>query len=387
MTRTPFTLAAGLALAALTACGASSTNASAPDAALARDAEDTGGAAGAGGALPGGTDAAAPQPGGTPTGGAPSPDEMPDASPTSTDADAGAPLEDAGPPPPDPRADTLIGEAAAAICDALFRCCESTSLNAYFDAYAHNERLAEFADRLPPQATPTPESCPGLVEGMLTVVPLGAWTDAVRAGRARIVPERADACVAALRGAACGGALAAALYDPTCFWLGAPVGGDQQRTVFERFQSTGDTCAPLTDGFGGLFYGTCNPNTDYCCFGEGDDCGFPEEAGGVGLCRPAGDVGDDCSQVPVHLCRTGLDCGDDNRCHAPATTPLAAGDPCVDASFNLLGLCVDTYCDFFESRTCLPRKSDGEPCSGPEECVALSCVDGLCAPSTFCVGP
>jgi hypothetical protein len=364
-------------------------------------AEDTadatagsGGTAAAGGtAGSGGTGAAS---GGTPSGGTPTdaapapatdaPDaaSLTDAGATSNDAAESPP--DAAPAGPDPRAATLIAEASQAICGALFRCCDAPSLEDYFAPYAANERLADFVARLPPAAAVDAATCPALVAEMLTVVPLGAWIDAVVQGKAAIVGAQADACLAALNDAACGEPVAAALFDSTCFWLNPPLGGPLQRSVFDRAQRTGDACIPLADGFGGLFYGTCNPNTDFCCFGEPESCGFPDDPTTLGTCTPAGDVGAACSQVPVRLCRTGLECGDDNVCHAPAEAPLSVGEPCVDASFTLLGLCVDSYCDFFESRTCLARKADGEDCTGPEECTALSCVDGRCAPTTFCTG-
>jgi len=304
----------------------------------------------------------------------------------STRPDAASAMPDAESAAPDPRADTLIAEAAEAICGALLRCCDASDLITYFRAYGANERLSDFVGRLPPEAEIDAATCPALVGEMLAVVPLGSWVDAVVQGRARIVAERVDACLRVLDEAACGAPTLSALFDSTCFWLNPPVGGDEQRTIFARDQQSGDTCQGISDGFGGLFYGTCNPHTDYCCFGTADDCGFPDGADALGTCAPAGDLGAACSQVPVRLCRTGLDCGDDNLCHAPADAPLGIGDPCVDASFNLLGLCMDAYCDFFESRTCLPRKADGEACGGPEECVGLSCVEGVCGPTFLCNG-
>lgn len=175
--------------------------------------------------------------------------------------DAGpAPGPDAAPPGPDPRLATLIDEAAAAVCGALFRCCDDGSVNRYFEPYVYNEALEDFVPRLPPRAEVTAETCPALVAEMLTVVPLGRWVDAAERGLVELVPARVDACLDALGTAACGEGVTTALFDATCFWLNPPAGGDEQRTIFARTATEGGACLPLNDGFGGVFFGTCDPD-------------------------------------------------------------------------------------------------------------------------------
>lgn len=315
----------------------------------------------------------------------PEPDPGDDAGPT-PGPDAAGPVPDAAAPGPDPRLATLIDEAAAAVCGALFRCCDDGSVNRYFEPYVYNEALEDFVPRLPPRAEVTAETCPGLVAEMLTVVPLGRWVDAAERGLVELVPARVDACLDALASAACGEGVSTALFDAACFWLNPPAGGDEQRTIFARTATEGAACRPLNDGFGGVFFGTCDPELAFCCHGEPGACDFPDGPESEGICRPAGAIGDACSQLPVQLCRTGLECGDDGLCRAPVHTPLSVGDPCIDERFNLLGDCVDSYCDVFESSRCVPRRADGEACMGPDECLSFACLEGVCADPQFCQG-
>jgi hypothetical protein len=295
-------------------------------------------------------------------------------------------VADAGPPVPDPTLETLLPDAATAICGALFRCCDGDSLARYFEPYARNEALLDFAPRLPPVASVTAETCPGLVAEMLTIVPLGTWRDAAADGLVRVVPAAVAACLASLETATCGDAVTAALFDATCFWLNPPLGGEEQRRIFERTASAGAACRPLNDGFGGVFFGTCDPHSAFCCHGEAGACDFPDGPAAEGVCQPASAEGEACSQLPVQLCRTGLECGDDGRCQAPDHTPLQPGEACIDDRFNLLGDCVDSFCDVFGTSRCTPRRADGEACAGPDECLSGACRDDVCGPPDFCDG-
>jgi hypothetical protein len=315
-----------------------------------------------------------------------SPDLGPDADPA-TGRDASLPDPDLGTPGPDPRLATLIPDAAAAVCGALFRCCDTESVVRYFEPYTLNDALAEFAPRLPPLAELSAEACPAVVADMLTVMPFGGWVEAALAGYVRLVPQAFDACLEALETAACGDDVTAALFDSTCFWIAPPSGGEEQRTLFARTGVEGTPCRSLNDGFGGVFFGTCDPDVAFCCYGEAGACDFPEGASSEGTCRTAGAEGDACNQFPLQLCRTGLDCAEDGVCRAPAQAPLAAGDPCIDERFNLLGECVDAYCDVFDTSRCVPRRADGEACRGADECLSRACLEGACGDPRFCESP
>ena len=65
-------------------------------------------------------------------------------------------------------------------------------------------------------------------------------------------------CVAALDGA-CGAPARAALFDSTCFGFAPPAGGDAQRRMVHRVAGVGAGCAPVRDGVGAAFFGTCDP--------------------------------------------------------------------------------------------------------------------------------
>lgn len=299
--------------------------------------------------------------------------------------DASGPVADLGPVGPDPRLDTLIADAAAAVCGALFRCCDDGSVTTYFEPYLLNEALEDFHPRLPPGAPLTAEACPTLVAEMLTVVPLGRWVAAAEAGYVQLVPAAVDACLDALGTAACGDDVTSALLDSSCFWLNPPVGGSEQRTIFARTATEG-ACRSLNDGFGGVFFGTCDPELAFCCLPGPEGCGFPDGSGSEGVCQPAAAEGQACSQIPVQLCRTGLECGDDGICRQPVTTALAVGEPCVDDRFNLLGECIDSFCDLFGTSVCVARRAVGERCMGADECLSLACLDGICGDLRFCEG-
>lgn len=290
---------------------------------------------------------------------------------------ADSPAPGAEPPPAAPGFDVV--EVADALCSALFRCCDGSDVEQFFDGYATAPALADQAGTLPP----TESACPVVVADLLDVQPFGDWVRATEAGRVVFVPSAYDACLDTLESAACGDEVRAALYDESCFGFAAGAG----RGMFDRTEDSGP-CSPLRDGVGASFYGTCDPSQAFCCYGDG--CTNPYDGENVpraGTCRPASGVGEPCSPIePYQLCRTGLTCdGDTGRCEEPGVGPLAVGEPCADDDWSLLGECVDSWCDLFGDRTCQPPRSDGEACLAPFECASGVC-DGTCVPNEHCSG-
>jgi len=229
---------------------------------------------------------------------------------------------------------------------------------------------------------------------MLDVVPFADWVALAQAGKVIFDGPAALACSAELDAAACGQAVASALFDGTCFGFDPPPGGAQQRRMFHREGVVGDDCDVLTsDGFGAGFFGTCDPEIAFCCYADPaypGECVLPAK-GLAGTCAVAGQVGDACSSMPpLQLCKTGLACdGYTALCDADVDADLGLGDACADASWTLLGECVDGWCDLFGSKACEPWKQDGEECFEPAECASRTCRDDgsgkECVPWSFCV--
>lgn len=291
---------------------------------------------------------------------------------------------------PGPGVEQLPARAADAVCAALFRCCDE-DLVTYFAPFAADERLAAFASRLPPQADLDEAGCRAVLREMYELVPFGDWVREAAAGRVDFLPGPADQCVADLAAAACGAPARAALYDSTCFAYAAPGGGAEQRRMFARTASAGAACGPIRDGIGAVFYGTCDPTRAFCCYQQAgvDGCQFPFAAGGAtrpGVCQAVAATGESCSpSVPLQLCATGSDCDSaTDRCRPGTTAPLANGQACADDSFNLLGECVDGWCDVLGSKRCEPRRDDGAACGGGEECRSGYC-QSTCQPNPVCV--
>lgn len=290
----------------------------------------------------------------------------------------------ADPPPPEAELDRerLIPLAAAKLCAALDACCDPAAQERFFAPWVVLETLDDLDPRLPPAAALSAEECPTLVEELLLRRPFGAWLSAVDRGLVQLELEGARACLAELE-PACGPALAAALEDPTCFALGPPAGGSEQRRMFSRKATTGP-CAALDDGVGGVLYGTCDPAVAFCCYGE-DECGFPGEAED-GVCAPVSPTNSACSMLPLQLCATGESCGMDDRCHADGSAALVLGAPCIDEHFVLLGTCTDGYCQIGGSDACEPRVGPGEACIEHPACTTGLCEEGACVEDGFCRG-
>ena len=290
---------------------------------------------------------------------------------------------------------SFAGDAAAALCGALFRCCDTASVTEYFTGLATDERLAPFAAKLPPKSTvKTEEACKELLTEIIPVGSFGGWLDAAVAGKVTFVPKAVASCVATLDSAACGAPVRSALLDSTCFAWGAPSGGDEQRSMFVRTATTGLECTPIEDGFGAAFYGTCDPKVTFCCYKDPTKpgiCGFPFGENGTprsGTCKATSPIGAACDAFKdVQLCKTGDTCdATTGKCIVPTNETLAKGQTCIDSAYNLLGSCKDSFCDVFDTKKCESLKTMGAKCLGSEECDSGNCNAGGCAPMTFCKG-
>lgn len=88
------------------------------------------------------------------------------------------------------------------------------------------------------------------------------------------------------------------------------------------------------------------------CAGDLDSCVYVEYTGTDAICELS----------------DGLVCGEDHKC-APAPR---VGEAC--SSYCELG----AYCEYTGSRTCMPRKAEGDACSSDDECADAPCLDNIC---------
>lgn len=292
---------------------------------------------------------------------------------------------------PPTRLSTLIDEAAEAVCAGLTRCCDDTAMAQFFGPIVEGELFESFRGRVPPMATLTEDECGDVLAEIYAIRPFGDWVEAASRGEVDFVESELDACLTELDEAECGAEMASRLFDGECLAFVAPNGGESQRRMFDRTRTEGDACAPISDGLGAGFYGSCDPLLAFCCYRApgSDDCAFPV-AGAVGTCAAVADEGEPCAygSLPLQLCATGLYCNDMGRCEAEATTPLDNGEPCASAGFDILGECSDGYCDLLGTRECTARKANGESCTGGEECAGGECsgTPRVCRTSAFCAG-
>jgi CpeT protein len=293
----------------------------------------------------------------------------------------------------DPRTvDTLIDNAAETICGALFRCCNETDKADYFAGFLNSQRLidAGLEPKLPPQVPLTVESCPALIAEAFDVQPFGPWVRSVNAGLASYDQTETEACLEALNTSECGSDLTAAIFDGACFGLSPRSTADGGRRMFQRSSQADETCEALTDGVGGAYYGTCDPQTSWCCRPKEDDsegCGLT--FGAPGVCVPAGQEGDPCGIFPeIAICASGLECGfDSGTCERVEMRPMVLGETCY-VDYTLIGSCTNGYCDIFDSQTCKPKISNGDSCAYAYECESSYCNDErVCSVSTYCTEP
>ena len=314
-------------------------------------------------------------------------DDLPDRDTAVDDAespDGDAASDVAGDVPADGGDSAALSRAAQAVCGALSRCCSPDDIETYFGAYALDTRFDALGDVFPPDV----EQCASTLEDAWRIAPFGPWFDALDAGLIELNSEGLDACINELNEAPCGAGVWDALLDSTCFALSAPLGGDAQRRAFRRSAAPTTPCESLNDGFGGLWYGTCDPTQAFCCVRDGFDCVTATEEGVSGVCAAAATLGETCGLDPLKPCITGLVCGPEGTCEENVeATLLSPGATCATDGFILLGTCVGSYCDLFGARVCVPKKTNGESCLLPEECISGQCDAGACAPFTTCDGP
>jgi hypothetical protein len=291
----------------------------------------------------------------------------------------------------------ILPLGSQALCRVLFSCCTTEAdLAQFFAPVARAEEGSVFFDlvgRVPPNVELTEAECPALVEEIHTRKGLGPFVAAARDGLVEVDGDGLSGCLNALDSATCGAEALESLFDSTCFGLQPPVGGDEQRRIFVRSATDGD-CRPITDGFGGLFFGTCDPTQAFCCVvDDSGECGIPSPSD-AGVCTAAAQANETCSSfAPVLPCATGLDCilgaGPDGAdgCVAPSNESLAVGSPCYDsAQFRLLGTCDNGWCDILGSDRCEPHLAAGAACTSSEQCGPDVCVDGFCGPEQRCGG-
>ncbi|MEM9068175.1 MAG: hypothetical protein AAGE52_06695 [Myxococcota bacterium] len=293
---------------------------------------------------------------------------------------------------------------AEAQCAAIFRCCNDESVTRFFSVYRSIPGLPSpfeaLQDRIPPDATLDEASCVSLMQDLNNVAPFGTWLVEARAGRVGFDEAAYAGCLNDLATTSCGRELIDVFNDTSCFayldsrGLGDPAVGNVARAMFPRTAGVGDPCVAPEDSSADA-YGTCAPETAFCCFRESpaDDCGPAGAA--PGECVAAGAIGETCNAfppqpcVPGVRCRAGASIEDPSMCVEAATGALAVGDTCAEA-FVPLGVCTDGFCDAGGTDQCVALKANGDACVGGAECTSGNCAgeigERVCADFDFCAG-
>ena len=282
--------------------------------------------------------------------------------------------------------DQLIPQTAAAMCQGLLGCCNPADQERFFIVFEGNPRYEELVGQLPPAVPFNEDTCVGIIESILTAAPFGEWITQTNAGRVSYDGVVAQRCLDELSQASCGEDFLSRLYDGSCLSYLAPVGGDEQRAMFQRTAGVGEACSPLTDGQGGVIYGTCDPNVAFCCIRREDGTCRPGFQGEVGECLAVSPTGGECTIFPgIQVCATGSECSVEGVCEPPIEyVTVQVGEACA-ADYSIFGNCEGGYCDVGFTDTCLAYRQDGEMCSFPYECAGGDCVEGQCAQNTFCL--
>ncbi|MAQ18027.1 MAG: hypothetical protein CMN30_24920 [Sandaracinus sp.] len=292
-------------------------------------------------------------------------------------------------------------EVATAQCAALFRCCDEDSIAEFFEQYTCFPgapcSFMEQQEALPPTDM---ASCVAVNQALLGVI-FGDALAATRGGEMTFDAAAYESCLGDLSSASCGADLEAVLYDGTCFAKDLPFPQTTEQVkhgFFDRLGTPGDDCTSLYEDK----YGTCDPEQAFCCLGGDEDaCTIGGLGGESGSCVAVSGDGEACGGFPdEQVCAPDLACQLDDGSGAPvgcfvpaAPTPLDEGDPCISDTFEELGECQDSWCDF-ETRTCLMLKADGVECGQDQECVSGFCavmgtppiVSRACGPRDFCTG-
>ena len=95
----------------------------------------------------------------------------------------------------------IVQELAAAVCEQLTSCCGESDQSDFFINFVDDERLAELAPRMPPNAPLESDTCPTLLEELYPQIWLGSWLERVEAREVIFNSEAADACMTTLRNA------------------------------------------------------------------------------------------------------------------------------------------------------------------------------------------
>ena len=285
-------------------------------------------------------------------------------------------------------ADNLIDRVAKSVCGALTRCCDTESQVSYFAPVADSEFLESYQNRFPTNAPLDYPACLNLMLDILPELYLGSWLSRVDAGEVTFNTDAAQTCLQNLDDATCGLSMRNALYDNTCFGLAAPYGDDEVRKVFTRTGEENASCAAIRDGFGGLYYGSCNPQTAFCCIPseslEGSCSPYPSLSE-TGVCMRASQEGESCNEMPLQLCKTGLYCDTETAtCKRDVWATLELGDTCMEG-FDFLGECDKSFCDF-QTQICEPLKNEDEGCMYGSECVTGWCDQAtqVCTANPIC---
>jgi hypothetical protein len=237
---------------------------------------------------------------------------------------------------------------AKAVCAKVTTCCSNADLDLY---------TAQFKEAPYKVTTPiTAQNCEAVLKQAFDALNVQKWGVSASVGNIVFEEAKGTACVAKISAATCGTPLTTALFDGPCF-------GIRGNEVFRKVGALGAACDDIGDT---TFIGECDPALGYC--NEQKKCTAWRKTG-----ESCGILLQDAGPTQRLFCAPGTNCDGQSprnpgKCSV-APRNVGLGETCSTLSGPDLVCPTTAYCDVLGTRSCEPKRANGEVCQGDDECT------------------